>query len=125
MWLARINVRGNVLTAPVRLMKSPRNGKSAEISVLTAMYPPLAMILNTKFFKANGCPLIPNLVSMYSYVGLANIYKQRRRTEQKSNGAHEPSEPGMGVLYPWTAGTLQKVSKTVKDLVPRNLHAKR
>lgn len=77
MWLAKMNVSGNVLTAPVRLMKSPRNGNSAEISVLTAMYPPLAMILNSKFFNANGFPLIPNFVSMYSYVGLAKIYNQR------------------------------------------------
>ena len=77
MWLARMNVRGIVLTAPVKLMKSPRNGKSAERSVLTARYPPLAMILNVKFFNANVLPVIPNFVSIYSYVGLANIYKQR------------------------------------------------
>lgn len=35
-WFARMNVRGNVLIAPVRLMKSPRNGKRAETNVLTA-----------------------------------------------------------------------------------------
>jgi hypothetical protein len=36
MWFARINVKGNVLIAPVRLMKSPRNGRRAATSVLTA-----------------------------------------------------------------------------------------
>ena len=35
-WFARINVRGNVLIAPVRLMKSPRNGKRADTKVLIA-----------------------------------------------------------------------------------------
>jgi len=35
-WFARINVRGNVLIAPVRLMKSPRNGKKADTNVLKA-----------------------------------------------------------------------------------------
>ena len=36
MWFARINVRGNVLNAPVRLSKSPRNGRRADTSVLIA-----------------------------------------------------------------------------------------
>lgn len=36
MWFARINVRGNVLIAPVRLMKSPRNGRKAATNVLKA-----------------------------------------------------------------------------------------
>lgn len=36
MWFARINVRGNVLIAPVRLMKSPRNGRRADTNVLKA-----------------------------------------------------------------------------------------
>jgi len=34
-WFARINVRGNVLIAPVRLMKSPRNGNRADTNVFT------------------------------------------------------------------------------------------
>lgn len=34
-WFARINVRGNVLIAPVRLMKSPRNGNIADTNVFT------------------------------------------------------------------------------------------
>lgn len=36
MWFASTNVRGNVLTAPVRLMKSPRNGNSAATKVFIA-----------------------------------------------------------------------------------------
>ena len=36
MRFARINVRGNVLNAPVRLSKSPRNGRRADTSVLIA-----------------------------------------------------------------------------------------
>lgn len=32
-WFARINVRGNVLIAPVRLMKSRRNGSRADMNV--------------------------------------------------------------------------------------------
>lgn len=32
-WFARIKVRGNVLIAPVRLMKSPRKGNRADTNV--------------------------------------------------------------------------------------------
>lgn len=73
MWFARINVRGNVLTAPVRLMKSPRKGSIAATSVVMARYPPLTPILNAKFLISSALPLIPYLVSKYSYIGLANI----------------------------------------------------
>lgn len=73
MWFASINVSGNVLTAPVRLMKSPRKGNMAEISVVMARYPPLTPILNDKFFIFSALPVIPYFVSKYSYIGLANI----------------------------------------------------
>lgn len=36
MWFASINVRGNVLIAPVRLIKSPMNGNKAAMNVITA-----------------------------------------------------------------------------------------
>ena len=36
MWFARMKVSGNVLTAPVRLMKSPRNGSRAATNVFMA-----------------------------------------------------------------------------------------
>lgn len=36
-WFARINVRGNVLIAPVRLIKSPRNGNKADTNVFKVM----------------------------------------------------------------------------------------
>lgn len=37
MWLARINVSGKVLIAPVKLMKSPRNGNAADTKVVMPM----------------------------------------------------------------------------------------
>lgn len=84
-WFARINVRGNVLIAPVRLMKSPRNGSTADTNVFIARYPPLTMIRNDKFLKARALPLIPCFVSKYSYIGLANIYQNHKRGYQASD----------------------------------------
>lgn len=77
-WFARINVRGKTLSAPVRDMKSPKNGRRAEIRVFNTKYPPLTEIRNDKLRMANALPLIPYLVSKYSYIGLANICKNIR-----------------------------------------------
>ncbi|CAN1806713.1 hypothetical protein LINPERHAP1_LOCUS24768, partial [Linum perenne] len=37
-WFANMKVSGSVLIAPVRLMKSPRNGSIADTSVLAVRY---------------------------------------------------------------------------------------
>ena len=66
MWFARMKVKGNVLIAPVRLMKSPRKGRRAETNVFIARYPPLNMMRNPKLRGANALPLTPNFVSRYS-----------------------------------------------------------
>ncbi|GAV56810.1 hypothetical protein CFOL_v3_00352 [Cephalotus follicularis] len=84
-WLARINVSGNVLMAPVRLIKSPRNGRRADTRVLMARYPPLTVNRNDRLRNANALPLIPYLVSKYSYIGLANIYQQNRKLISSCN----------------------------------------
>ena len=75
MWLARTKVKGKVLSAPVRLMKSPRNGSSAATRVFTVRYPPLTITLKLRFSNENAFPFpFPYLVSKYSYIGLAKIW---------------------------------------------------